>query len=374
MNCQAVKAELIATLYGDVDRETRAMVTGHLADCSVCAGEMDRLRSVLAAITPAVAFPRESEVDWDLPVTCLSVRADLSSFLRHGDSPITDEDLLDHLARCTACTGEAAAVDATLDVVRGAFPGEDQVDWDTFARETAQLARVESAAVEAAAATETPATGGQVIRGPWGARVRRAMPAAAAIIAALGLGYMAARLTPSENPTPAATVATAPAAPTTTTTTDISEPGTSSPATLMASELLRRTRLEMARADTAAYLDESHTLLASFTGMPVPCDGETIDVSVESQVSSRLLRRKHLLDRDLDDVEIARARRLADEVGSLLEEIAVLQQCASPKQVEEIRRMMEERQMMMRIKMLTDELQRAEPTRGESTAVRGDHA
>jgi len=373
MNCQAVKDELIAALYGDVNRETRAMVTGHLVDCSACSAEMDRLRRLLAAITPAAAFPRESEVDWDLPLTCLSVRADLSSFLPSSDRPIQDEDLLDHLARCTACTGEAATVDATLDAVRVAFPGEDQVDWDTFARQTAQLARAESAAAESAsaAAIDHSAAGGQVVRGPWGTRVRRAMPAAAAIIAALGLGYMAARLTPPENPTPAATVATAPAL--TTPAPSSGDPGISSPATLMADELLRRTRLELARADTAAYLDESHTLLASFTGMPVPCDGEKIDVSVESQVSSRLLRRKHLLDRDLDDVEIARARRLADEVGSLLEEIAVLQQCASPQQVEEIRRMMEERQMMMRIKMLTDELQRDEPTRGES-AVRGDRA
>jgi len=363
MNCQTAQAELIAILYGDLDRETRAQVNDHLATCSACSGEMNRLRNLLAAITPAVAFPRESEVDWDLPVTCRAVRADLSSFLRSADNPDRDEDLLDHLARCTTCTGEAAAVDATLDVVRGAFPGEEQVDWDAFARETARLARADSPVAQRPAAD-----GGQVIRGPWGARMRRVLPAAAAIIAALGLAYQAGRLAPADGQVPATTTASVPAPPAA----DGSGPDAPTPATRMVDEMLRRTRLEMARADTAAYLDES--LLASFTGLPVPCEGEKIDVSVESQVSSRLLRRKQLLNRDLDDVEIARARRLADEVGVLLEEIAVLQKCASPQQVEEIRRMMEQRQMMLRLKMLTDELQRDEPARGRSAAARGDRA
>jgi anti-sigma factor RsiW len=372
MDCQTVQAELVATLYGELDRDTRSQVTAHLDDCSACRGEMDHLRRLLAAITPAATFPQEHEVDWDLPVTCLAVRADLSSFLRSAESPAKDDNLLDHMDRCTACSGEAAAVDATLDAVRGAFPGENHVDWDAFARETAQQARAASLADETAASQDDSlsVTPGKVIRGPWNARLRRAMPVAAAIVAALGLGYLAARLTPPENATPPVNIATLPAIPAPLP--EVTAPDGVTPATLMAGELLRRTRLEMARADTAAYLDESHTLLASFTGLPVPCDGEKIDVSVESQVSSRLLRRKHLLDRDLDDVEIARARRLADEVGALLEEIAILQKCASPRQVEEIRKMMEQRQMMMRIKMLTDELQQDEPSRSEP--VRGDRA
>jgi D-ribose pyranose/furanose isomerase RbsD len=250
-------------------------------------------------------------------------------------------------------------------VVRDAFPGEERVDWDAFARETARLARADSPVAQRPAAG-----GGQVIRGPWGARMRRVLPVAAAVIAALGLAYQAGRLAPADGQAPATTTASVPAPPTA----DGSGPDAPTPANRMVDEMLRRTRLEMARADTAAYLDESHTLLASFTGLPIPCDGEKIDVSVESQVSSRLLRRKQLLNRDLDDVEIARARRLADEVGVLLEEIAVLQKCASPQQVEEIRRMMQQRQMMMRLKMLTDELQRDEPIRGRSSAARGDRA
>jgi anti-sigma factor RsiW len=355
MNCQTARAELVTLIYGDLEVAAATALENHLAQCSACDARHQQLDRLLAAITPAAVFPREGEVDWNLPFTCRAVRAELATS-RRGDSDYRDNDVFsEHMGRCSACTAEATAIYATLDAVRNAFPREGQVDWDAFARETARLAR--------AANQEDRQTGGprgKLVAGPWAHHLRRAMPFAALLMAALGLGYMAARLTPPAGETPAPVLqANAPPMPS---------------STPMADQLLQRTRLELARADTARYLEESHTVLASFTGLPVPCEGNNIDTSMESEFSSRLLRRKQLLDRDLDDVEIVRARRLADEVGSLLEEIATLSKCASPAQVEEIRQIMAHRQLMMRIKILTDELEQRDPGVQPRAAEGGDRA
>jgi anti-sigma factor RsiW len=342
MNCQTAQADLVTLIYGDLEAIAASALESHLAHCSACDARRHQLVELLAAVTPAAVFPREGEVDWNLPLTCRAVRAELATFLRGGSDHQDDDALLEHMGRCSACTDEAAAIDATLDAVRNAFPREGEVDWDSFALETAQLARAASHGD-----SRTGGPRGKLVAGPWARQMRRALPFAALVMAALGLGYMAARLTPPATETPAPVLnAGAPPAPA-----PVDTP------TSMTDKLLDRTRLELARADTARYLEESHAVLASFTGLPVPCEGNNIDTSMESEVSSRLLRRKQLLDRDLDDVEIARARRLADEVGSLLEEIAILSKCASPAQVEEIRQIMAHRQLMMRIKILADELE-----------------
>jgi hypothetical protein len=81
-----------------------------------------------------------------------------------------------------------------------------------------------------------------------------------------------------------------------------------------------------------------------------------VDVSVERELSSRQLRRKQFQDRDLKYVEVARARSVANEVESLLAEISLLENCVPPARVQEIREQVGQRQLMMRIEMLTDEL------------------
>jgi len=355
MNCQTAQAELVTLIYGDLEASAAAALTSHLAHCSACDARRHQIARLLAAVTPAAVFPREDEVDWTLPLTCRAVRAELATFLRGGSDHREDDVLIEHMGRCSSCTDEAAAIDATLDAVSNAFPREGQVDWDAFAIETAALARAASSEDR-----RTDSPHGNVVSGPWARQMRRAMPLAALVMAALGLGYMAARLTPPSGETPAPTLTA-------------SVPSTL-PSTPMADRLLERTRLELARADTARYLEDSHTVLASFTGLPVPCEGTNIDTSMESEVSSRLLRRKQLLDRDLDDVEIVRARRLADEVGSLLEEIAILSKCASPAQVEEIRQIMAHRQLMLRIKLLADELEQRDPVVRPQAGKGGDRA
>ncbi len=373
----------------------------HARACPACAGERASLQRLLDAITPAAVFPREAEVDWSRPLTCQAVRADLSAYLRGTAGASGDGDLPAHLARCPACAEESAAISATLTAVRGAFPDEGRVDWVRFAADTARLARqAELAGGVAAGPALTGATPALRRTGAGARRARpwlRALPVAASLAAAAIIGYLT--LGPSWNlqPDPAApptrtaslpaggeadaTVPAGEAAPDPALedaspappavlvdagqATQVSGPGAAAPEAsadpqglvmVASDDLLRRTRLEMAKSDAARYLADSRNLLLSFTGLPVPCEGENVDVSVEREISSRLLRRKQFLDRDLQDVEVARARRVANEVESLLAEIALLENCVPPEKVREIRDLVGQRQLMMRIEMLTDEL------------------
>ena len=77
MSCRTIRAELVAALYGDLAPADRRAVEAHLATCPDCAAERDALARMLDAITPEAVFPREGEVDWEVPVTCLRVRAEL---------------------------------------------------------------------------------------------------------------------------------------------------------------------------------------------------------------------------------------------------------------------------------------------------------
>ncbi|MFQ5719621.1 MAG: hypothetical protein ACE5IK_08720, partial [Acidobacteriota bacterium] len=139
LTCTLVRRDLAVT--PDTADET---VTAHLARCAACAAEATALRRVLAAITPAIVFPREEEVDWSIPLTCSRVREELSSVL-DAQAPAWDM-VLAHLARCPACAENAATIGETLAMARRARPEEAQVDWDRFAAETASLARAEAPA------------------------------------------------------------------------------------------------------------------------------------------------------------------------------------------------------------------------------------
>ena len=61
---------------------------------------------------------------------------------------------------------------------------------------------------------------------------------------------------------------------------------------------------------------------------------------------------------DLHDVEVARAVRLADEIEDLLVDIASLEPCTPPRRVREIDDRVRQRQLLMRIEMISHELDR----------------
>ncbi|MFQ5720308.1 MAG: hypothetical protein ACE5IK_12235, partial [Acidobacteriota bacterium] len=182
-------------------------------------------------------------------------------------------------------------------------------------------------------------------RRAWRRTARLLLPVAASLIAAFGLAWLSLRPPGTSAPpiagrTPPAGVADA-------------TPADAGPE---AEALLDRTRVEMARSHAARYLADSGTLLVGLSDLAMRCGKDQVDISLEQALSTRLLRRKQFLEQDLQDVEVARAMRLADEIEDLLVDIAGLQPCTPPQRVQAIDDVVRQRQLLMRIEMISNEL------------------
>jgi hypothetical protein len=320
VNCRAAQASLPLAAFGALGRGPARAAERHLVSCPECRAEAERWRRLRSAITPAIAFPRETEFDWRVPVTCWSARRDMSAQPRAGESGAGPE-LKAHLDRCASCAAAAAGIgdllSATWDI---AFPDEARVDWEAFARQTAELARRDA-------------------RPRFPRSLRLALPLAASLVAASFLGYLSWRSPAPVLPGPG------------------DGPAASAALPIVPGDMVARTEIELARLDATRYLEDSRSLLMSVSQLAVPCQRDQIDVGAERELSTRLLRRKQYLEHDLRDVELSRVERLADEIGGLLTEIASLETCASPARLAEIRDLIRQRQLMMRIELLTNELE-----------------
>lgn len=350
LTCRWFRQDLTLAAYGELSGDALDVLDLHLELCPDCSTRMQSIRALQSVVTPQAAFPRESEIDWARPLTCsvtLSLLGESSG--RIG----LDEDILTHVARCSTCADDAAVIHETLDLARDAFPEEEGVNWDQFARETARRAMAAERADTVVPLQAVSATGTRRRPAPtW------LMPLAASLLAAVGLSLLyfgISAITPAPPEAgPVAANRSTPGLP------PIAEPLPAGPpeveSMVASAQLLERMQVELAKSNTSRYLSDSRDLLLSFAELPVPCESKEIDISIEQQLSTRLLRRKQFLDRDLEDVEVARAGRLANEIEVLLADIQSLEKCASPEHIEAIRNRVRKGQVMMRIEMITTEL------------------
>ena len=119
-------------------------------------------------------------------------------------------------------------------------------------------------------------------------------------------------------------------------------------------------RLErtVAREQTARYLNEAQDVLVTVASTPPSCRRQKpgIDLEDESERSRSLLARRALV-LDLNRDEVAAARPLLDDVEQVLREVAALPPCARRQDLEAIHREMSRRNLLMKIDLMTRELE-----------------
>jgi hypothetical protein len=167
-----------------------------------------------------------------------------------------------------------------------------------------------------------------------------ALPAAAAVLAAAVLvPPLVARLRPA----PEAARAEIP-------------PAGASP--LLTEDALSRIERNLAREHAARYLSEAGEVLVSVAATGVDCDPATqrLDVGRAPERSRELLERRALVVRGGGEA-VASARGVLDEVELALREVAGLPSCVKRRDVERLRREVEDRQLLMRIRLMTRELE-----------------
>jgi hypothetical protein len=134
--------------------------------------------------------------------------------------------------------------------------------------------------------------------------------------------------------------------------------GQEAPAVAMGDDALRRLERNMAREQAVLYLNEAQDVLVNMAAHPRDCDHDraTVDVGDEARRSQELLTRRTLLV-EMDQEGLASARPVLEDVERVLREVASLRSCARAGDVERVRRDLEERRLLMKIRLMSRELQ-----------------
>ena len=165
-----------------------------------------------------------------------------------------------------------------------------------------------------------------------------ALPAAALLAVAFAVPSLVARLRPA----PAAARAAIP-------------PAEAGP--LLTEDALARIERNLAREHAARYLSEAGEVLVAVAATGVDCDraAERLDVGRAPERSRELLGRRALVQSGGEAV--ASARGVLDDVELALREVADLPSCVKRVDVERLRQEVERRQLLMRIRLMTRELE-----------------
>jgi len=235
------------------------------------------------------------------------------------------EDALAHVERCARCQGELAELRVLVDALeqdplRAAEPDVPLA---------VMVARVER---EVARALLTPER-----RPRWWLV---ALPAACALLA---VAVLVPTLVERARRPPQAARAAIP-------------PSEASP--LVAEDALRRIERNLARENAARYLSEAGELLVAVAAKGPDCDRSDgrLDVGEAPERSRELLERRRLVLEPAGEA-VAGARGVLDDVEMALRDVAELPSCVKRRDVDRLRESVERRQLLMRIRLMTRELE-----------------
>ena len=135
-------------------------------------------------------------------------------------------------------------------------------------------------------------------------------------------------------------------------------PPSARPQATVSEESLRRLENSVARENAVRYLSEAQDVLVTVAAAPLRCDRKRahVDVGDEARRSRELLARRALLV-EADREEMAGARPVLEDVSDVLREVAALDPCSRPQDLEAIRDRMSRGRLLMKIDLMTRELQ-----------------
>lgn len=127
---------------------------------------------------------------------------------------------------------------------------------------------------------------------------------------------------------------------------------------LLTQDALDRIERNLAREQAARYLNEAGDVLVAVAATGIDCDevDGRLDMGGAPERSRELLERRQLLVQPGAEA-IAPARGVLDDVELTLREVAGLPSCVKRHDVERVRHEVERRQLLMRIRLMTRELE-----------------
>lgn len=128
--------------------------------------------------------------------------------------------------------------------------------------------------------------------------------------------------------------------------------GTPGPAAAGNEAFLERIRSVYAREATSQYLTKCHALLLDVISAEKTCAGGRYDVTTEVTRARQLLQEKRMLDAELRDPGVERAKPLCDDLESFLMNLSTSQECENGDAVRGMETFIESRQLLLRIDLM----------------------
>ena len=121
---------------------------------------------------------------------------------------------------------------------------------------------------------------------------------------------------------------------------------------------LRRLERTVTREQAVRFLSDARDVLVTMAAETTDCDRDArrVDVAAEARRSREILARRTLL-LEVDHADVASARPLLEDVEHVLREVASLESCVRADEVERVRREMARRRLLMKIRLISRELQ-----------------
>jgi hypothetical protein len=123
---------------------------------------------------------------------------------------------------------------------------------------------------------------------------------------------------------------------------------------------LERVELEMARRETLDYLEESQYLLLDFVQSPSKKSAEFWQSEFATQKARDLLAKKKYISPQLEKFQMAKAKSICDQIEYLFYELTQISAQLSEEEISKIQNMIEEKNLLLKIKLLKRELEQSE--------------
>ena len=125
-------------------------------------------------------------------------------------------------------------------------------------------------------------------------------------------------------------------------------------------EFLDRVELEMARRDTLDYLEKSQYVLLDFIQASPETAPQSWRSELVSQAAEDLLAKKRYINPQLDKFRMAKAKEICDQIEFLFFELTQVSDQLSEEDLQNIQNLIEEKQLLLKIKLLKKDLEESE--------------
>lgn len=129
---------------------------------------------------------------------------------------------------------------------------------------------------------------------------------------------------------------------------------------VVSQEFLDRVEVEMARRETLDYLEKSQFVLLDFIQASPEESSEVWHQSLSSQRAKDLLTKKKYINPQLEKFRMSKAKEICDQIEVLFFELTQLSEHLSEEEVVTIQNLIEDKQLLLKIKLLRRELEESE--------------